>query len=302
MKKLAVLFLSVALLGLSATTARAAEAQATEAKVIKVTGSATALLPGQSGAVAITQGMNLPVGSSITTDAGATVDIQALAGALTTIRQNSTVVIEELSVNKNGEGVVTKQTAMLNLKSGNLASALDPAMKRINNYGVRTPKGVAAARGTVYTVSVTLTTTTVATLSGTVTLTPVGGGASIVIDIATGMAVTLIDGQPTGEPQPLATLMANEAADNTSGDENSITTAVTQAQQTIDDAISSGAITNPSSVVILQEVSTKLKESTTPAPKGPPTGGPTTGPVTPKSTPSTPTVTLDGATITISPQ
>ncbi len=98
MKKLAALLLSVTLLGLSVTTGYAADEQATEAKVIKVTGAATVLLPGQAEAVALTAGMNIPVGATLTTGAGAQVELQALAGGFTTISQNSTVIMEELSV------------------------------------------------------------------------------------------------------------------------------------------------------------------------------------------------------------
>src|SRR5690606_18113253 len=72
---------------------------------------------------------------------------------------------------------------LLDLKKGNIISTIDPSKKSINNYGVRTPKGVAAARGTVYGTSVTFTAdgesnTTVATLNGFVTLN-LGNGVSV---------------------------------------------------------------------------------------------------------------------------
>lgn len=232
MKTLRILSLVVALIGLFAANVHAATAQATEAKVVKITGAATVTLPGQTEAVALTEGMSLPAGAVITTGAGAEVDVQPMAGTLTAIRENSSVSLDELSVMKNSDGVVTKQTAQISLKSGNVVSSLDPANKRINNYGVRTPKGVAAARGTVYTVTVSTTknSTSVATLAGTVTLTPVGGGDPIIVDIGTG-AILNADGTSTGGT--LAHLIATE----TSGE---MASAVSAAVTTVATAVQNG--------------------------------------------------------------
>jgi hypothetical protein len=241
MKKIYALLLSVAIVSLSTATSWAAEAQATEAKVLKITGSATVQLPGQSAAVALVEGMSLPVGSTITTGAGSEVQVQPFAGGLASIAQNSTVALDELSVNKDGSGVVTKQTATLNLKSGNLVSTLDPGRKSINNYGVRTPKGVAAARGTVYSVTVTQTGSSVATLSGTVTLTPVGGGTPIVIDIGSGMIVGA-DGNVT--TTSLASLVQAEAAAGTGGAEGSMTNAVAAAVTAVTAAVANNSISS----------------------------------------------------------
>ena len=241
MKKIYALILSVAIVSLSTATSWAAEAQATEAKVLKITGSATVQLPGQSAAVALVEGMSLPAGSTITTGAGSEVQVQPFAGGLASVAQNSTVALEELSVNKDSSGVVTKQTATLNLKSGNLVSTLDPSRKSINNYGVRTPKGVAAARGTVYSVTVSQTGSTVATLSGTVTLTPVGGGTPIVIDIGSGMIVGA-DGVAT--TTSLASLVQAEAAAGTGGNEGSMTEAVSQAVAAVTSAVANNSISS----------------------------------------------------------
>lgn len=241
MKKIYALILSVAIVSLSTATSWAAEAQATEAKVLKITGSATVQLPGQSAAVALVEGMSLPAGSTITTGAGSEVQVQPFAGGLSSVGQNSTVALEELSVTKDGSGVVTKQTATLNLKSGNLVSTLDPGRKSINNYGVRTPKGVAAARGTVYSVTVSQTGSTVATLSGTVTLTPVGGGTPIVIDIGSGMIVGA-DGAVT--TTSLASLVQAEAAAGTGSAEGSMTQAVAQAVAAVTAAVANNSISS----------------------------------------------------------
>lgn len=241
MKKLIALLSSVALACLFASAVHAADAQATEAKVVKVTGPATVTLPGQTEAVALTVGMSLPSGAVITTGAGGEVDIQPMAGTLTAVRANTSVSLDELSVTKNSAGVVTKQTAQLGLKSGNVVSTLDPGRKAINNYGIRTPKGVAAARGTTYGVGVSVTDgESVATMAGTVTFTT-ADGVAYVVDIGTGMVISA-GGVAPSAPVSLATLVADEAAAGTAGDENSITSAITAAVATVSAAVQNNTI------------------------------------------------------------
>ncbi|MSU48984.1 MAG: hypothetical protein EXS37_07855 [Opitutus sp.] len=169
MKKLLALTVAAALLAM--TGARAAET-ATKALVLKIIGSsAQVLLPGASAATVLAEGAQLPEGATIITGAGTEVYLKPFEGAVSTIKENSTVGLEKLSVESSG-GTVSQQTATLDLKSGNIVSSLDPAKKKINNYGVRTPKGVAAARGTTYTVSLDGGTYTIVTGTGTVTITP----------------------------------------------------------------------------------------------------------------------------------
>lgn len=160
-------------------------AQAHEAKVLKVSGDAQVQLPGQSSSQALTKGMLVPAGSLITTASGGQVQLETLPGVVSTIEAESAVVVEKLSVTKEGN-TVTAQEAMLDLKKGNLISTLDPTKKAINNYGVRTPRGVAAARGTVYGITVNVSGTTVATLSGSVSV-DLGNGQSVDIPVGSGM-------------------------------------------------------------------------------------------------------------------
>ncbi len=243
MKNIFKLFLSAILLSCTVLTTQAADSQATEATVLRVQGSATVLLPGASDSVPLTVGMTVPTGATITTGAGSEVDLKPFAGGMTAVKANTRVDIEELSVNKSRSGKVTKQTAKLNLRSGNLISTLDPARKAINNYGIRTPKGVAAARGTVYAVSVNQTGSSVATLTGTVTLTPVlpggGFGVPIVVDIGTGMVISGAPGQTAGTPVSLSSLIADEAGTGNTG-EGSMTEAISQAVTTVSKAVASG--------------------------------------------------------------
>ncbi len=166
----------------------AAETTTPDATVLKVTGSAKAKLPGQSNDVPIVTGQKLPQGTVIITDATSEVSIQPFDGAVATVKPNSTVEIEKLSLTTEA-GAVQKQTAMIGLKSGNLVNTIDPEKRKINNYSVRTPKGVAAASGTVYSVSVNASGSSFATLSGTVNIT-LTDNTIITVNIGTGMVVS----------------------------------------------------------------------------------------------------------------
>lgn len=213
----------------------------TLAKVIRVTGSATGQRPGQVGAEPLQAGAMLPLGSVINTDIGAEVELQPFAGALASIRAGSIVFIDTLGVERDGAGVITRQSAGLILRTGTLVSTLDPARKKITSYSVGTDRGMATATGTVFAVTATQTATTVATLAGTVSLTSSKGGPGINIDVSTGRAVVLTDDRES-PPTTLAALVQAEAAAGTAGQENSITRAIAQTVATVTNAVANNAI------------------------------------------------------------
>ncbi|HTJ77487.1 MAG TPA: FecR domain-containing protein [Rariglobus sp.] len=143
------------LFSLGSLCAHGAEATS-QAIVLKVKGTVNYTMPGQTTPVALKVGDKLPQGATIVTGAKSEASIQAFNGAVAYIMPDTTANLEKLSVTTSG-GVVTKQTALLNLKVGTILSTIDPANHNINDYGIRTPKGVAAARGTAYGVTVTTT-------------------------------------------------------------------------------------------------------------------------------------------------
>ena len=178
------------LLSLFAAGLLATVASAHEAKIIKLSGSATVSLPGQPNQP-VTLGMMIPQGATIKTGADGEVFLETFNGGVATIAKGSTVVVEKLNVTTEN-GQVTLQEAQLDLRIGNIVSTLDPNKKKINKYGVKTPKGVAAARGTVLSVSVDgLGGSSVTALTGTVIVTsdlgtftlPVGGGEPLFLAI-----------------------------------------------------------------------------------------------------------------------
>ena len=157
---------------------------AQEAKILKIVGSGTATVTLPNGTkIAAKEGASIPVSAQIETDGAAELYIEAMPGAIATIKKNSRVTVETLAAG----------SAILALKQGNVVSQLDPARSAGRSYGVRTPKGVAASRGTVYTVAVNGENYTVVTGLGTVTITPTGGGASISVGPG-GISMSTVNG------------------------------------------------------------------------------------------------------------
>lgn len=163
-----ILSLTVAL-GLAAPAL--AQTTQTQATVARVTGAATVTLPDGS-TTPLTAGMKVAQGSTITTGADGDVYLESHAGYVTSIKHDSVVAVDEISVTTEG-GQVKEERTMLDLKSGNLVAKLDPKKKAVNNYQVRTPKGVAAARGTVFTVMFRGEKYSVAVVNGQVSISPV---------------------------------------------------------------------------------------------------------------------------------
>jgi hypothetical protein len=158
-----------ALLGLAVSAF--AQTTQTQATVARVTGTAT-VTQADGTTTALTAGMKVAQGATITTGADGDVYLESHAGYVTSIKGDSVVTVDEISVVSEG-GQVKEERTMLDLKSGNLVAKLDPRKKSVNNYQVRTPKGVAAARGTVFTVMFRGQKYSVAVVNGTVSIAPV---------------------------------------------------------------------------------------------------------------------------------
>src|ERR1019366_7110780 len=204
MRNLTSKLLSTFALAVLSVAVSAAVARAQDAKIVKIVGTGAAMVTHQgSPAIAATEGMTIALNDDITTAAGVEVYVQAYAGAVATIKQNSHVVIPKRGV----------QEAEVHLRSGNLVSQLDPALRNRHNYGVRTPKGVAAARGTVFTVTVEGTQYTVVTGAGTVSITaftPPGAPPAPTVTLgAGGVSLSNVNG---GAPTTAAALASNPAA------------------------------------------------------------------------------------------
>ncbi len=172
-----------AIVSVTSICAQAAETLS-EAVVLKTKGDVQAVLPGQSVPTAVKAGDKLPEGTVIETADKSEVEIQVFSGTVAKIEAGSKVDLSKVSISTEN-GAITKQTALLNLRIGTVVSTLDPSKKAINDYSIRTPKGVAAARGTRYTVSVSAT--------GEVR-TFVARGQVVFLNTVTGQSVTVPNG------------------------------------------------------------------------------------------------------------
>ncbi|MBL9202137.1 MAG: FecR domain-containing protein [Opitutaceae bacterium] len=180
----------------------AALAQMT-AKIVRITGNpqqATITAPGGTRSAAA---VNLPIAEGSVIETGDRVDVyvETFPGAVATIRQNSRVKLAGLRLLSVGADA-GKRSAELELERGKIISTLDSSKQAITKFGIRTPRGVAAARGTVYGVSAVANGTSAFVVDG-----------NIVIDLGGGQTIAIPYGQAAlnnaGSAAALATLVAS---------------------------------------------------------------------------------------------
>jgi hypothetical protein len=124
-------------------------AQAESGKVSIVVGSVTAQFPGGEGTKAVSRGDRLPMGTIVTTGDASRAIIVASPGSAVRIGPNSRVVLEKMSV------ASTDNEVLMDLREGTISALIDRAKDPDADFRISTPHGVAAARGTIYAVTVT---------------------------------------------------------------------------------------------------------------------------------------------------
>lgn len=168
---------SLGLLLLLVITPGLAQADAVPAIVSYVKGDAYFLnASGQSQK--ITENMQLPPGTSITTGADGSVGLRLVPGTTTVVGPNTTMKIASLDYSQAASGE-KKREILLNLTKGSIFSSL---IKNDGNsdFRVSTPEGVAAARGTDWSVTVSGSTVSVAVVDG-----------NVAIDLPNGKIITI---------------------------------------------------------------------------------------------------------------
>lgn len=116
------------------------------AKVTKSEGDARIVAAGSTEAKAVTEGMTVPLGSTIKTGKDGFVVLSLMPGADTVIANNSEVTISELDFEKTGEKTVSRKVK-LSLASGTILGNL-AKNDGVSDFKISSPMGVAAARGT----------------------------------------------------------------------------------------------------------------------------------------------------------
>jgi len=143
--KLQIIFTLTAVLAVSLCT----HAESVDSKVLAISGYATVQEPGQEPRT-LTRGEMIPQGSEITTFTGSKVVLGLVPGAGSIIEPDSQVSLNKVAVEKTGEKIESRSVELgLKNRAGSVISFLDNE-DGLSEFAVRTPTGVAAARGTVW--------------------------------------------------------------------------------------------------------------------------------------------------------
>jgi hypothetical protein len=119
----------------------------------EVEGSAEYTLPGDGVFHALTVGTELPSGSRVRTKADGLVYILTLPGAAIRVGGNSDMTLSEVVADASA-GTQDKAKAIISLQSGTVHALIKKEMSKEVDLRIRTPQGVAAARGTFFGVHV----------------------------------------------------------------------------------------------------------------------------------------------------
>jgi hypothetical protein len=120
----------------------------TSGKVSVSVGDVTMTPSGGGAAVPLKAGDIVAVGATVKTGAGARAVIVMTPKAAIRVAENSEVLIEQV------DQTVLPVAVVVDLKDGGLSALLKPDGPDQLDFKVRTPSGVAAARGTLYSVAV----------------------------------------------------------------------------------------------------------------------------------------------------
>jgi hypothetical protein len=167
------------------------------ARTRKVEGDVMIAPPGQTVVDAIKNSPTPPrldlnetvtPGSTVQTGPTGKAYVSPFPGAVLMIEPNSTVEFEELAWRNNDGRIERKMTA--NVKQGSVISAIKGIKPEELDYKIKTPHGVAAARGTVYITRNNGSSTTVVVSQGKVQVVTSKGTFTIGVDAGNKVTIT----------------------------------------------------------------------------------------------------------------
>ena len=182
-------------------SATVALADAVDTSIVSVKGTVEYAAPGSSDFQKLNKGDRLKVGSKIKTGADGAALIAPFPGAAAQINANTIVALSEVDLTKKGDRI-TGRKAVLDVSQGSVVTSIDKKAKV--DFRVRTPKAIAHAKGTAYSVTQTAPGSwTIVVAEGTVEITlpngdkrSVDAGEKIVI-FADGSTSSVTDATPT---------------------------------------------------------------------------------------------------------
>ncbi len=220
---------------------------AQEATIARLAGteSVTVTLPSGED-VMMGQGDVIPVGAWVEVASGK-LFLRTFQGTVSVFSSGSVFEVTEIETSGG------KEKTRLTLQSGDMVANLDPNKRDVNDYGVVTPKGVAAARGTNYTVSVNGVNVVVVVVNGVVS-----------VDIPDVGMVSLNPGQATSGG--LATSISNVLSGGDAAAAAATRTALQAAAAAVSSLVASGvdgvtAGTLDSVIGVIAEVANESNDS-----------------------------------------
>ncbi len=186
--------MTVALL---ASLALSARASVTEARVVVVKGTVTTTAPASSQEQPAVRNAEISVGSSIGTAQKSSILMEPTPGSAVMVLEQSKVVLTADDLKKTGETIIGRKT-FLNLSQGKVQAALAHPQNGGVDFKIKTPQCVAAARGTVYSVTTNGNSTTILVGQGSVVVTWTFHGKTYTKIVSAGQELTVFtDGTST---------------------------------------------------------------------------------------------------------
>lgn len=165
MKQASLVLLLGALVAMGTQFSHAATVQAV---ATQVTGKAVLMRPGSKAEFPLSSGDKISPGYLLKTKSGK-VMLKPIPGTAVEIGSNTTVHIKELSVTGS------RRNVLLDVKDGEIVAVIDKLNPSFTNFRIKTPQGVAAARGTTFSINVRGGQSKIVGLSGRVAITTPGG-------------------------------------------------------------------------------------------------------------------------------
>jgi hypothetical protein len=124
-----------------------------EAEIKSMNGTAEFKTPETSAFQPLKVGQKLVMGTTIRTGDDGMLVVLTVPGAAIKLGPKSELALNELEFAKTGDSV-TARKATLDLKSGTVSALIQNNEPKVTDFKIKTPQGIAAARGTFFAVTV----------------------------------------------------------------------------------------------------------------------------------------------------
>ena len=198
-------------------------------RVIFVSGHAELQRPDEAAAHAVVKGESVIIGTRISTGADGRVVLTPMPGVKSMIAPNTIIVLESASDTQTSPTEV-KHQAVIDLKVGSVVSDLNKQPGATFDYSIRTPRGLAGARGTTFSVELNPAgIQTIVVSHGTITL-----------SLADGRTVSLTMGQASITQPDGGTEHSGKASELSPADQALVEASMTATLEALTNAVEQG--------------------------------------------------------------